>query len=86
MSRPRRATAAAPSPPASGQASAGTPFDPTALAPPGHTAAHRDKAMPAPQTPLPEREIERLKAQASTSTRVAAVPGQQDPAAKARHR
>lgn len=86
MSPPKRTTRAVQQPPASGQADAGVPFDPASRVPePGDTASakpHRDRAMPAPQSPLPAGEIERLKAQAAKTR--AAVPGtgQHDPGVK----
>ena len=90
MSRPKRTSGAAQHPPASGQVDAGVPFDPASIAPapPGEAAAEppRDRAMPAPQGPLPTREIERLKARAAKSTVVAPVAGQRDPAAKLRRK
>lgn len=86
MSPPKRTTRAVQQPPASGQADAGVPFDPESIVPEPSDAALAkppgDHAMPAPQSPLPRGEIERLKAQAAKTR--AAVPGvgQHDPAAK----
>lgn len=84
--------------PAPGQADAGAPFNPAALPPSPDVEAPADAAgkqaqvrsMPAPGSPLPEHELERLKraaekAQAPVPARGSKSPapkrGQSDPAA-----
>ena len=85
MSRRKRPPAA----PTRGEAGAGAVFDPAASdacadMPPGPSGAV-ERAMPAPQTPLPDAEFERLKARAVRSRAVPPVPAQADPGVEPRH-
>lgn len=86
MSPPKRTTRVVQPPPAFGQADTGVPFDPASIVPEPSDAAlvnpPFDRAMPAPQSPLPKGEIERLKAQAAKTRAVVPGVGQHDPAAK----
>lgn len=86
MSLPKRATRAVLQPPAFGQADTGVPFDPASSVPEPSDAASakppRNRAMPAPQSPLSAGEIERLKARAAKTRAAVAGPGQHDPGAK----
>jgi hypothetical protein len=72
-----------------GEAGAGAPFDPSAL--PDDASAERDaegrrrrmRDAPAPGSPLPDDEVERLKEEAArTPPPPSAVRGQSDPAAR----
>ena len=86
MSLPMRKTPTVQPPPAFGQADTGVPFDPASKVPEPSDAASAkppsDRAMPAPQSPLPAGEIERLKARAAKTRSAAPSPGQHDPGAE----
>ena len=86
MSHPKRTTHAVQQPPASGRTDAGVPFDPMSSVPePSDVASAkppRDRAMPAPQSPLPAGEIERLKARAAKTLTKVLRGGQPDPSAE----
>ena len=79
MSRPQR--------PAGGAVGPGKDFDPAApvTAPEAPTPTH-DRAMPAPQSPLPAAEVERLKARARKSRSGPRGAGQPDPGGQPRRK
>lgn len=86
MSFPKRSTRAVLPPPTSGQANAGVPFDPASkVLEPSDVASGKppfDRGMPAPRSPLPVGEIERLKARAAKTGAGLLGTGQYDPSAK----
>jgi hypothetical protein len=86
MSGPKRTAGTPHHPPASGQADVGAPFDPASMVPePGDPSTRQppqDRAMPAPRSPLPAREVERLKARAAKTRAVVPATGQHDPGVK----
>jgi hypothetical protein len=76
-------------PPASGEAAPGSPLDPESLPddePVSDSKQSKPRAAPAPQSPLPDEEIERLKSKAAGSAPPSTVPGHADPASKKRRR
>ena len=86
MSRSKRPQAA----PARGDAGAGAAFDPgaTDALPDTLPSPHGEptRAMPAPQTPLSEAELKRLKSRAARGRAGPPVAGQADPGGAPTHR
>lgn len=86
MSHPKRITRAVPQLPASGRTDVGVPFDPMSRVPESSDVElpipPGDRAMPAPQSPLPAGEIERLKELAANTRTAVLGGGQHDPSAK----
>jgi hypothetical protein len=83
MSRKKRTSRALTQLSVQGEAEVGLPFEPgskgrevSAATLPKSSLA---QPMPAPQTPMPMDEVERLKVQAKKSRKVTPVAGQHDP-------
>jgi hypothetical protein len=72
--------------PQPGEAEAGAGFDPgselTTPATKNSDAPAGSRAMPAPGSPLPEKEMQRLKTRAATKRLESPAAGQHDPSAK----
>ena len=69
--------------PAAGKGTGTGPFDPGALPPePMQDTRAPNRAAPAPQGPLPEAEIERLKERAASTPAPHRVSAQPDPGAR----